>query len=207
MKLIKPFGFAALASVIAMALVGASPAMASKTAICKTNEGGLLACAEANQWKKVHAVATGPVILSSLGNVVCEGSLFEVTLLGLGAPQIGHNNSLLWSGCTNGAVPCTVVTSTLGTSLYLKTAANLGEMQFHGMTLSIKCGFGFECVYEGLPIFHLLGATAFGDGPDNNGGIRGVESEMTSGPLDGPCPPGIVLDVFWEALAPVYIKS
>jgi len=190
-----------------MALVGASPAMAEETAICKSNEGGELACAEENQWEKVHAVATNPVILSSEGNISCTGSLFEVTLLALEAPQVGHNNSLLWSGCkTLFGIPCSVITSTLGTSTYLKTAANLGEMQFHGMTLTIKCGLGFECVYEGLPVFHLLGSTAFGDSA-GNGGIRGVESEMTSGPLDAPCPPGIVLDVFWEALAAVYIKS
>jgi len=80
-------------------------------------------------------------------------------------------------------------------------------MQFHGMTLLVKCSFLFECLYEGLPTFHLLGATLFGNGPGNNGGFRGSESTLTSGPFDAPCPPGIILDIFWESLTPVYIKS
>jgi hypothetical protein len=208
MKLVKASGLAVIAAVAAMALVGTSTAMAGNTAICKSNEGGALACAEANQYKTTHSVALDAVILNSFANVLCESSLLQVTHLGLGAPQVGHVTALTWTGCKAAGVSCTVTTPKLGTLLFLKTAVNLGEAQFHGMTILVQCALiGFECLYEGLPTFHLLGATSFGNGPENNGGVRGVESTLTTGPFDGPCPPGVVLDLFWESLTPVYTKS
>jgi hypothetical protein len=157
--------------------------------------------------EKIHAVATDPVILSSEGNVLCASSLIETTLLALGAPQVGDNTSLTWSECKSSTSVCEVKTTALGTLLYLKTEVNLGTAQFHNMKLLIKCSIFFQCEYEGLPTFHLLGATLLDNGPGNNGGMRGVETTLTSGPFDGPCPPGIVLDLFWEALEPVYVKS
>jgi len=208
MRLIKVFGLVAISAIAAMAFIGVSSAIAGNTAICKTNEGGALTCAEANQWKKIHAVANDPVILSAGGNVLCTSSLLEFTLLGLGAPQTGHVNSLTWNECVyKEALKCTVTTIALGTLLFLKTAVNLGVSQFHNMKLLIECGIFspfVDCIYEGLPSFHLLGAESFGDGPEN-GGIRGIESGLSS-PLDA-CPPEIVLDLFWGALEPVYIKS
>jgi hypothetical protein len=204
MSLLKMSGLAAVTAVAAMAFMGVSSAMAMKTAICTSNEAGALTCADENQFETVHAVATDMVFLSSGGNVLCSSSLLETTLLELAAPQVGHNISLTFSGCKIGLINCTVTAPTLGTISLLKTTTNLGTMQFHGMKISIQCGFGFECIYEGLPSFHLLGASSLGDSP-SKGGFRGEESEMTSS-ADG-CPPGIVLDVFWESLEPVYIKS
>jgi hypothetical protein len=209
MNPIKVFGLAVIAAITAMVLVGTSTAMAGNTAICKTNEGGLLTCSLINQWKKIHAVATNPVILSAEGNLTCASSLLEFTLLGLAAPQVGHLEKLTWEKCVYAGFNCTITTIAPGKILFLKTAVNLGVAQYHDMKLLIECGFApfLDCTYEGLPSFHLLGASSFGDSP-NNGGIRGGEkSEFTTGPLDFACPPEIVLDLFWEALEPVYIKS
>jgi hypothetical protein len=208
MRLIKAFGLTAGCAIAAMAFIGSSSAMAGNTALCKSNEEGALTCAEANQLKKIHAVATNAVILSAGGNVVCKSSLLEVTLLGLGAPQTSHVNSLTWTECIyKEIVKCTVTTIALGTLLFLKTAANLGVSQFHNMKLLIECGIFspfVDCIYEGLPAFHLLGAESFGDG-SSNGRITGKETALTT-PLDA-CPGEIVLDLFWEALEPVYVKS
>jgi len=204
MRSIKMLGLAMIAAIAATACLGASSAVAMNTALCKTNEGGALSCAEANQYKTIHAVATDPVILNGVANLLCASSLLEAKLLGLAAPQIGHVTSLTWSECKAGSFPCTITTKTLGLLLFLKTAVNLGEMQFHEMTLLVKCSLLFECLYEGLPTFHLLGAEGFGD-EANNGGFRGKETPLAS-PLDA-CPPEIFLDIFWGALEPVYIKT
>jgi hypothetical protein len=209
MRLIKAFGLAAAVATVAMALVGVSSATAGNTAICKTNEGGLLTCSLTNQWKKIHAVATNPVILSAEGNLTCSSSLLEFSLLSLGAPQVGHLEKLTWEKCVYAGFNCTITTIAPGLILFLKTAANLGVAQYHDMKLLIECGFApfLDCVYEGLPSFHLLGASPFGGSP-SNGGIRGgEESGFTTGPFDFACPPEIELDLFWAALEPVYIKS
>jgi hypothetical protein len=209
MRLIKTFGLATVMAMAAMALVGVSSANAGSTAICKTNEGGLLTCSLANQWKKIHAVATNPVILSAEGNLTCASSLLEFTLLGLAAPQVGHLEKLTWEKCVYAGFNCTITTIAPGKILFLKTAVNLGVAQYHDMKLLIECGFApfLDCTYEGLPSFHLLGASSFGNSP-SNGGIRGTEDAgFTSGLFDFACPPEIVLDLFWASLEPTYVKS
>jgi hypothetical protein len=205
MRLTKVFGLSVVTAITAMALFGASSASAMNTALCSSNEGGALTCAAGNQWKSVHAVATAPLILSSMGNLLCEKSLLEASLLGLAAPQVGHVKSLTFVNC-KGAVPCTMTTTSLGTLSFLKTASNLGSMQFHNMKIFIKCSIFFECEYEGLPSFHLVGASMLTDNA-GNGGIEGTKVGLTSNsPLDA-CPGAIFFDVFWSASAPVYVKT
>ncbi len=206
MRLTKVFGLTVIAAIAAMALLGASSATAMNTALCSSNESGALTCAAANQFKTIHAVAKGVVFLTPEGPITCEESLLSLTLLGLAAPQVGHVTSLTWKGCTNGAVVCTVTTTSLGTELFLKTAVNLAIGQFHNMELSFKCNIFFECKYGGLPTLHVVGASLLDDNT-GNGGIKSDGSGLTStSPLDF-CPGEIVPDLFWGALSPVYVKT
>lgn len=207
MRFIKTFALAVLTAALAMAFAGASTAMGMNTAICASNEGGTLTCAPENQFANVHAVANGVKILSSIGTVECEKSLLAATLGKLAAPQVGTTTSLTWEGnCHLGKIACTVSTTSLGIILFLKTAVNLGEMQFHEMTVFIKCGVFISCHYEGLPTFHLVGASEFGDGA-GNGGVESKKVTLKGPPTDDLCPESIFLDLFWEASEPVYIKS
>jgi hypothetical protein len=204
-RLIKTFGLAAIVTVAATAFIGVSAAAAGNTALCKSNEAGALTCADVNKAISIHAVATDLVFLSAV-NILCGSSLLQATVLPLGAPQVAHITSLTWNDCLLGATTCIVTVLKLGLILLLKTAANLGDALFHDTEWRVQCGIFVNCEYGGLFVLHLLGSSAFGDGPSGNGGTRGTKTELGSGNSDAPCPETL-WDVFYESLTPVYVKS
>jgi hypothetical protein len=206
MKNIKAFTLAIAAATVAMALIGAAPAMAGNTAMCSSNEAGALTCAAEKQVTTFHAVALNSIFLTELLNVECKTALAEGTILALGAPQVGHLTKFNWTNCSSG---CTVTTTQLGSLLFLKTTSNLGELTYDKLIFKISC-FGFiNCEYTPVGSTHLLGATGLlGDsGESSNGGFGRTEVSLApSSPVDAPCP-AASWHFFYESLTPLWVKT
>lgn len=209
MRPVKAFGLAAIAAIAAMALIGAAPAMAGNTALCSTNNGGLLTCPIEKQLTSFHSVALNSSFLTSVGTVVCKEALAEGIVLGLAAPQISHLTKFNWTGCTGGGgIPCTVTTTKLGLILFLKTAVNLGELVYDNLVFRLVCGFFIDCEYTPVGAAHLLGSSLpLLGGESSNGGFSGTKVTLApAGLIDAPCPEAS-WDYFYESLTQLWIKT
>jgi hypothetical protein len=162
MKLVKAFGLAAVAAMVAMAFVGASSASAEPGHIVLCTQPELV-CEESN-WaglseKKeatLTSTATNPELKSSLGTVTCKKSESVVTLLNtLSESGTGHVLKLSFSECSLGETKCEVTTEQLGALLF-KHGANALEATVEAVLLEgkdtlqrLKCGSFINCVYSG----------------------------------------------------------
>lgn len=207
MRSLKALGLIALAAVAAMALIGASSASATSTALCSTNNGGLLACPVEKQVTSFHSVALNSGFLTTVGNVTCKEALAEGSVLGLAAPQVSHLTKFNWTGCTGPFGACTVTTIKLGQILFLKTAVNLGTIVYDNLIFRIVCAPFIDCEYTPVGAAHLLGSSLPLLGGESNGGFGGTKLTLApAGPLDAPCPEGS-WDYFYESLTPLWVKT
>jgi hypothetical protein len=207
MRPVKLFGLAAVAAVAAMALIGAAPAIAGNTALCSTNNGGLLTCPIEKQVTSFHSVALNSVFLTSVGNVTCKEALAEGSVLGLAAPQISHLTKFNWTNCTGPFGACTVTTIKLGLILFLKTEVNLGTVVYDNLVFRIVCAPFIDCEYTPVGAAHLLGSSLPLLGGGTNGGFNGTKVTLSpAGPLDAPCPEAS-WDYFYESLTPLWVKT
>lgn len=184
MRSIKTFGLAAFAVLAAMALIGASLAMATSTRLCTTH---VEPCGTGVTKSIFHLKANEIWLLHELKpdgferNVLCLSVLSEVEYGSLGAPQSVTMLSLEFGSCgTEGSggshSNCEVKALHIGlgetwTATLLKTALNLGEFEVTDAEalLRVKCVvFGFiilECEYEVTGSgFHVDGAAAGNNG-------------------------------------------
>lgn len=171
MRYIKMLGLAAMATMVAMAFVGASSAMAEPEhpliVLCEEPE---LICEEGN-WApnptEIHAEtlpSEPPVLLSSIGSVLCEHSLARLTLLNELAKLIeGHLLALNFTGeCHLGSTKCTVTVNGLGglsfTPDEVKLAAIVQAIPLEGKetNATVKCGFLINCTFSAEPETKLL---------------------------------------------------
>ncbi len=157
------FGLAAIAAVAAMAFVGASSATAQTTVLCDQDIN--LACAAGHALTgpvHIEALAENPQLLTSFGNVHCEHSIIlGSTNNTLASPLAGTVTSLSFTGCLELTfnTSCTATQVSGGTSLLLKTAANLGTLESHGSQVNVTCSkIGLNCTYGGLPVLHVQGS-------------------------------------------------
>lgn len=207
MRSLKIFGLIAFAAATAMALIGVAPAMAGNTAMCSTNNGGLLTCPIEKQVTSFHAVALNSSFLTTIGNIVCKEALAEGSVLGLAAPQISHLTKFNWTGCSAGGVPCTVTAINLGLLLFLKTAVNLGTFVYDNLVFRVVCAPFIDCEYTPVGATHLLGSTLPLVGGESNGGFGGTKVSLASvGVLDAPCPEAS-WHFFYESLVPLWVKT
>ncbi len=161
------FGLTALVAVAAMALVGASSAMASEsTALCKVNEE---VCASGNQVKAIHMVTVGePLLHTNILDVRCLSSLAQATVGALGtAPtaQVATVTSLTWTGCGQGENKthnCEVTTLKNPTFDVLRTAPNKGTAIALNAEVLVLCSGFLHCVYGGKEVkpFTIEGSSA-----------------------------------------------
>jgi hypothetical protein len=154
-------GLAALTALAAMAIVGATSAMATEaTALCKVNQNP---CEAANLVTEQHMTLVGNGVLhglSPLFNVLCLSGLVLGEVLGLAAAGSGgqqiHLSKLDFTLCGTNSTHTNCEIKQLVLPLLvdvLKTAANLGTATgLNGETL-IKCTIPLigtiDCVYEG----------------------------------------------------------
>jgi hypothetical protein len=142
-RLIKMFGLASIAVIVAMAFVGASSAMATNTVLCKANE---LVCAAPNVYTgHVEALSTHALLKASGIEILCKHSLILGEALGLANPLIIHVSELTFKEC-DGTVN---VLDKTGLIKVLKTAPNLASGTAEGFEVLAE-RFGVHCVYGGV---------------------------------------------------------
>jgi hypothetical protein len=201
-KYVKMLGLAAIAAAAVMAFVGASSAMAESTWLCKNNLGKTLTeCSE--PVTELHGVATNLTLLSSLVEVLCEGSLSKATVLGLGTPQVAHLTELTWTGCkTSGGSACEVKTLKLGLFDILKLSLTDAHVTSLGTEVNVHCGFFINCTYGGEPVLLALPAEL----PKTAGLLHANKLKLTS-VGGGFCPEESFWDALYENLTDVYFQS
>lgn len=214
MRLIKMSGVAMLAAIATMALVGASPAMAENTALCKALESP---CHEESLVTAIHMELTEGTVwrLGTLEPeliVLCLKVLLQATVGELGSPQKLAVSELVFKECGTNKTHdnCTVeATQSMFEADLLKTALNLGEFEFLEIDLWVRCTIlkvpVIDCKYnlKGVP-FHFAG---FG-GTNKHGMLREAPTVLEPLPGQKNCP--IFSEIFeglLEPLTDVYVAT
>jgi hypothetical protein len=206
-KLLKMFGLAALASLMAMAFVGAGSAMAESTALCNVDPGtgSTEACPAGHLVTHVHEVSSTPgLLLSSVVEIKCTVLFLGDTASSLANPLV-ITGKFTYSGCqTASGSSCTVTeTSASSTIKVLKTAHELGSVTGNG-EVNAHCGFFINCTYDGEGLSgHALGpllSTAA------NGEVR-LEEQTTHRTGGSLCPETAKLDLLTSPLSATYITN
>jgi hypothetical protein len=209
MKLTKSFGLGALTALVAMALVGASSASATSTALCAVHEDP---CSGENQVETLHGTLTsGTVfrILNSIADVLCLNVLSEVEVAELGNPLVLTSIGGSYQNCgTNSSHSnCSIIPEGGSpVSNLLKTGLNLGVLTAESGTVRVECTiFGFikiDCVYESPGLENEV------EGASGDHGM--VTSENDPASLkegSGVCPGESFTDYLLEPLEDVYLVS
>jgi hypothetical protein len=96
MRLVKMLGLAAVATMAAMAFVGATSASAADTQLCIDHDG--LACEEGASSVSIVNSGSG-VLLGNLYDIACDVITASATPLVLADPQVVHFSSLSFASC------------------------------------------------------------------------------------------------------------
>jgi hypothetical protein len=217
MRSIKMLGIAAMATMVAMAFVGTSSAMAEpehpEIVLC---EGAELIC-ELENWAgfslltlkhepvEIHLETLPqepPKLLTSIGNIECEHSLVILTLLNKLAKLIeGHLlASNLTGNCHLGSTKCTVTVNELGGLSFtpdeekLKAIVKAIPLEGKETTTSIKCGFLINCTFSAEENTKLLAHS------DEKGHLLLLGNKTPLKRTGGFCPEVTELDVTFHAV-------
>lgn len=208
MRLIRTFVLAVLVTAVGVALLGASPASAESTALCKVNE---YPCPESSRISTVNLeLASGSTwslhtTKPSL-TVLCLATQLKVKALAVGSPQVIDRTTETHTKCGTNAAHnnCTVTTFIEGTSFHLlKTAANLGELEATQGETEVKCTSipKLECTYhDAKVIYHVEGK----NGKNGHGIVSAAELpvEVAGG---ASCPEKTVLTTSLEFSEDAYL--
>lgn len=203
MKQLRALGFVALAALMAIAVVGATSAMAESTALCTVDpgEGAQEACPAEHLFSHLHAATEAgnkAVFLSSVLNVECDllylGNVTSAN--NLGSPLVISGN-FAYSNCTTG---CEVAeTSTHSQLKLLKLGHETADLSLE-WNAKVHCDTFINCTYSGT-------------------GLKGIakgallpfkEEEFEKQKMSGSgffCPSETVLDFLIISLEPVYITN
>ena len=212
----KMLSLAAMATMVAMAFVGASSAIAvpehPEIVLCKVL---VLTCNELKNWAsdkalengihdvEIHAeTTTAPKLLSSIGTIECEHSLARITLLNKLAKLIeAHLLELTFTGnCHLGGTSCTVTVNELGGLSFTpdekKLAAIVESISLEGRvtTATVKCGFLINCTYSAGAETELLAHS------DEAGHLLLLANETVLNRVKGFCPEVSKWDATYHAI-------
>jgi hypothetical protein len=170
MRHIKKLGLVVVAAVAAMALVGASSAMAEgTTALCKVNTDPCPAASRYPAGTVLEGVASNPTLLGKFfgitGTITCEKSVVAGTLnSAVGTPLTGTITTISFTGNCKDSFgdSCPVSTVKTGTLDLLRTGPNVGTATSLGNEILVKCsGFiNMDCVFAGTPQLKAEGSPA-----------------------------------------------
>jgi hypothetical protein len=207
-------GLAAIAAVAAMAFLGASTASASQaTLLCSNNTPTLTPSAEeCGVVKHIHFQSVeGPEAGNSHGlllgtvTVRCNALLLAETddlLTAAGTPvNFNLNVNLAYTNCLSGFH---VLVLQQGHVLVLKTGAELAEVTAGGFLVNVL-GNGLNCDYNATALVGHGSA-----GPEGKGHTTYTKSNVNLVEKLGgflPCPTAGALDVLFQSLTPLYIRS
>lgn len=205
MKPIKIVGPAALAALMVLALVGASPAMAENTALCAADESP---CAAGNQVTHVHEVTLAGVpalLLTNFGNIKCEVLFLSTSVGALASPQIIRGN-YTYTNCKRkklvGEENCTVVeVNGPAESTVLKEGHETATVATV-MSLKATCGSLINCEYGWAVSSPAKGPLL---SSETNGSVTVTENAPFV--TKGLCPGENELDITTTPLNPTYISS
>ena len=187
------FGLAAIAALMAMALVGASSAMAGSTTLCKKDA---TPCPTKEIVSSIHEVSVGKAkLLSTFLTVECD-VLFSGTSLGTASPIVIHGN-FTYTNCGS----CTVTeTSTSVLIKVLRTSHETAEVTGEGEVFVDCGGSSLECEYDGENLKGTgKGPLLSAQSPDNGEvSLQGQEVHKTGGGFF--CPATSKLDIVTSPL-------
>jgi hypothetical protein len=203
-------GLAAIAAIAAMAVVGASLAMANgPTALCKVNEEP---CAPGNLAGHVHFESVGEPTLKTTSpklELKCLSSLALGDAEALGNPTGVTLTQLTWTGCYtapfSGTHNCTYTTEVPGLIDVLRTAANLGTATLLGTEIRLQCGALINCVLGGKEITGLTVEGALHNGGTGHGMPSAPGIAMPK--VKGLCPSTLVWTALFESLEHFFIST
>jgi hypothetical protein len=199
---------------MAMALLGASTAMAENTALCK-EDALSTACPIAKQISHIHEESLSgakATLLSSAGNVECNALFLGDVLktgedagvsLYLGAPIVIHGH-FTYGECKRGSENCTVTeVSTDSLLSVLKEGHETAKVTGNG-EVNVHCGFFINCTYDGE---NLIGTAKGALLSTHLNGEVSVLKQTTHHTAGSFCPATGELDIVTTPLEHVYISS
>lgn len=208
MSLTKMIYLIMIAAIGALALIGASNAMAEgSTSWCKKRE---TPCPEAQLYlggQHFKAEATNVELLTSGFTVKCASAFTLGNLLNeLANPLETEITALSFTNCKSGAMTCEIKTVAFGKELFLRIAETYtATVTVHNTSWLVKCGALIHCVYGGLHTFTFYSTTGGGEeekAPDEKEETA-VETESMG------CPATAKWDGDWiySLPLPIYISS
>ena len=213
MRLIKILTVGAIGAVAAMALIGATAAMAENTLLCEANtESETPSAEECKSPKELHFLSVDAKgekdekakLLSSIATVECNALVVaERTSSALAAPVV-FAATLTYSACN-----CTVKVLEQGTISVLKTGTESAAVTATGFAVKVECFGLFDCDYDAKGLVgDGLGAAE--NGTAKKGHVTYSEDEVhLRQDLEAfePCPTKASLDALFQSLTPVYVRS
>jgi hypothetical protein len=143
-KLIKMFGLAALAALMAMAFAGASSAMAGSTQLCTSDPANGTCTTAVTHVHETTLAGEQAILKNSILTVECDVLFLSTKVGALGAPQV-IEGEFTYTNCTSG---CTVTEeSPPATTKILRTASEEGTVTGEG-EVHVNC-IGLNCYYNG----------------------------------------------------------
>jgi hypothetical protein len=220
MRLLKMFGVAAFAAIAAMALIGASSAMAETTLLCEKNTPTETPTeAECGPVHSIHSITVklnaekkyvlGKAQLESeAGTVECHLLVSGTTtqLLVENGP-VAFTSEIAYTECNLG---CSVTQqggsgNPTGTILILKEGVELASVVGDSFAVTLNCPLFFKCDYSGA------GLTGHGlAGPEGKAHVTYTAATVNltqklAGPLN--CPSTTALTALLQSLTPLYIRK
>jgi hypothetical protein len=210
-KLIKMFGLAATATLMAIAFTDAPSAKAEiDTALCKIDPLPSLACPSGKLVSHVHEETLEGeqgILLSSALTIKCDvlflGDVLTEGLLSIAPESLLISGNLTYSNCNNS---CTFTEENgPGHLKVLKTAHELARVAIKDLIHMLCSGF-INCRYTGTGLLgHDLGPLLSGEELPN--GATQLSEQSTSKESGSLCPSTAKLDLVTHPLEPTYITS
>jgi len=205
MRSIKTLGLAVVAAMVTIAFVGASLASAVPTRVVLCEVKVLECPAPFPNPTTIVAHAEDPKLLTSLGTILCEKSLAELTLLNeLSELVVTHVLALSFENCKIGKTACTATVDSLGLVSYThdEPALKAFAKSTGGTKVTVKCGSLLNCKYGGEPTF-VVHSTE--EGVTNL--LAGETTILNEEGEKFICPNTSRLDATYTALGTVWIES
>jgi hypothetical protein len=196
MQQIEMRGLTALGLLIAMALIGASPAMAESTALCKKDENP---CQSANT-ATLHATSIGKVkVLTSALTAECNALFLGDATSNLASP-LAITGSFTYSTCSGN---CTIVEENGPAAVsFLKLGHETADVTI-SLLLHVTCGAFFNCFYSGQVEGPATGPLL---STQSNGDVS-FQEKVLSKEKGALCPATAKLDAVGTPLEAIYISS
>lgn len=203
MRVVKVFGLAALAAVVAMAFISATSASAVSTQLCDNHTG--LTCEAGHALTSVHQVLAAGTVgdLLMLLDVLCLGYLVEASVGALGSGATKQTVTVVsqtFTGCGTSSAHnnCTVTIPTGQQPSFglLKTGLDAGTLTATSGQARLQCpNLGWNCVYDLEEMEFEVGAGHL------------TANESATSVLEGKffCPNEGFLDALLETLADAHI--